>query len=131
MAGRSPHIRLRILFDKVLFDGGLKARGVGADGGRRRYTIREYSDLSDILGSEWYYRGLNQHGDFCFVILRSVRYYLYKRRPIVDYKPLLDNQEGCKETVHQAGYILAFNFVRGDSTRKDFHQGPSGFIPPD
>ena len=38
----------------------------------------------------WYYRGLN---DFCFVVLRSIRFYLYQRLPIVDYQPLKVGEE--------------------------------------
>ena len=82
------HVKLTMLFDKLLFDGCLRVRCVAADGVHGKYTIKEYSDLSDILGPDWYYRGLNEHGDFCFVILRSMHYKLYKMRPIDDYKGL-------------------------------------------
>ena len=82
----SRHVKLRMLFEKFLFDGGLRVRCVAADGVHGKYTIKEYSDHSDILGPDWYYRGLNEHGDFSFVILRSVHYYLYKMSPIDDYK---------------------------------------------
>ena len=58
------HVKLRMLFDKFLFDGGLRVRCVAADGVHGKYTIKEYSNLSDILGPDWYYRGLNEHGDF-------------------------------------------------------------------
>ena len=51
-------------FVKLLFDGGLRVRSVAADGVHGKYTIKEYSDLSDILRPDWYYRGLNEHGDF-------------------------------------------------------------------
>ena len=115
--------------DKLMFDGGLKARGVSVGSGK--FTIRQHSDLQDILGANWYYRGLNGHGDFCYVILQSVRYYLYKRRPLADYQPLQESQELCSKTVLQPGYMLAFDFVRGDGTREDFHSGSSGFVPPE
>ena len=92
---KSPQIRLRMPFDKLTFDGGLKARGVEAGGGK--YTIKQYQDLQDILGGGWYYKGLNEHGDFCFVILRSIRFYLYQRRSIVDYQPLKEGEEVCQK----------------------------------
>ena len=128
---KSPQVRLRMPFDKLIFDGGLKARGVEAGGGK--YTIKQYQDLQDILGVGWYYRGLNEHGDFCFVILRSIRFYLYQRRPIVDYQPLKEGEQVCPKKVHHPGYMLAFDFIRGDGTREDFHHhsGHSAFLPPE
>ena len=43
---KSPQVRLRMPFDMLIFDGGLKARGVEAGGGK--YTIKPYQDLQDI-----------------------------------------------------------------------------------
>ena len=127
---KSPQIRLRMPFDRLIFDGGLKARAVEAGGGK--YTIKQYQDLQDILGEGWYYRGLNEHGDFCFVILQSIRFHLYQRRPIADYQPLKEGDEVCTKAVHHPGYMLAFDFVRGDGTREDFHHHNHGaFLPPD
>ena len=41
-------------FDKLIFDGGLKAKGVEAGG--RKYTIRQqyYQGLKDLLRGGWY-----------------------------------------------------------------------------
>ena len=61
------HVKLRMLFEKFLFDGGLRVRCVAADGDHGKYTIKECSYLSDILGPDCYYRGLNEHGNFWFV----------------------------------------------------------------
>ena len=49
---------------KLIFDGGLKARGVEV--GWRKYTIKQYEDLQDILKLEgrWYYRGLNDASSY-------------------------------------------------------------------
>ena len=50
---KSPQVRLRLPFDKLIFYGGLKARGVEAGGGK--YTIKQYQDVQDILGEGWWY----------------------------------------------------------------------------
>ena len=90
---KSPQVRLRMPFDKLIFDGGLKVRGVEAGGGK--YTVNQYQDLQDILGGGWYYRGLNEHGDFCFIILGSICFCLYRRHPTVNYQPLEKDEEVC------------------------------------
>lgn len=126
---KSTHVRVRMPFDKLLFDGGLKARGVNAGCGK--YTIMQYSDLHDILGADWYFRGLNEHGDFCYVTLQSIRYYIYKRRPLIDYQPLQESQHVRSKKIHHPGYMLAFDFVRGDGIREDFCSGSNGFLPPE
>ena len=50
---KSTHVRVRMAFDKLLFDGGSKARGINAGCGH---------------------------------------YYIYKRRPLIDYEPLQESQ---------------------------------------
>lgn len=75
-------------FDRILFDDGLKARAVAKTCQQkqpRKYTIQQYSDLNDLLGDRWHVRGLNGAGDYCYVIKDTVEFYLYNRRPLVDY----------------------------------------------
>ena len=63
-----------MVFDKKIFDEGLKTGGVlkTTIGGVKHYKVSLYSDLDSMLGSKWHYRELNSTGDFCYVILDKV-----------------------------------------------------------
>ena len=78
------------------------------------YRIRHYSDLDELLGKGWHFRGLNSIGDYCFVVPDTVEYYLCHRRPIVHFVP---NNDGSPVKVcTPQGFMLHFTFVRGDQT---------------
>ena len=77
---------------------------------RSIYTIRHYSDLYSLLGSKWFIRGINENGDFCYVVLDTVMFYLSERLPLVDYQPT-ENGSGLKK-LYFRGYSLVFSFVR-------------------
>ncbi len=103
----NPCVRLEMPFDRILFDGGLKARAVTVIKSvqRKKYTIQRYSDLEDLLGKRWHLRGSNKAGDYCYVILDTVEFYIYDRKPLVDYcvgpdgRPLEKKQmRGCMLT---------------------------------
>ena len=81
------------------------------------YTIQSYSSLDDLLGHNWHYRGINGEGDFSFVILSTVEFYLHERRRIKEYLP---STNGVRENFRSSGYKLTFNFVRGDDTFHNF-----------
>lgn len=115
----NPSVRIEMAFDKRTFDEGLKA--IGHFKNRKRgidhYAIRNYSDLDSLFGRNWHYRGLNQLGDFCYVICETVDYYLYKKRPLIQYV----EQQGAPTKVSvPRGYALVFKFIRGDGTATEF-----------
>lgn len=92
--------------DKIVmdlqFDGGIRQVGILKSRARvEKYTIKSYSDLDGFLGSKWFIRGLNSNGDFCYVILKTVRFYLSQKIPLVDFHP--ENQEYKKKVYHR-GY---------------------------
>ena len=105
----SPNIRLEVPFDKLLYEGGLKSCGRfrRTYRGIQRYGIAKYSDLNPLLGVNWHYRGLNDVGDFCFVILETVEYYIFKRAPIIEYIPA---PSGVVAETRQLGWTLIFTF---------------------
>ena len=107
---RDPAIRLEVPFDKLIFQGGLRAAGklVRAVRGEEHYTITEHKDLTPFLGEKWFIRGINSHFDFCAVIVETVTYYLHKKAPINDYL--------SSETT-DGGYVLIFKFVRSDGVK--------------
>lgn len=123
---QSPCIKIEMPFDTIHFNGGLKSYGVKSRNyrGIQRYKINKYEDLNPLLGDNWHVRGLNAAGDFCYVILDTIEFYLYKRRPLIDYVPSAD---GTAETKIELGHNLVFTFVRGDGTASDFGRIPHIF----
>lgn len=85
--------------------GGLQQAGkfVKRSRGHDIYTMRKFSSLAPLIGHQWHLRVLNREIDFCYVILRTVQFYLHKREDAVDPARTVDG--GC---------VLVFWFVRGD-----------------
>jgi hypothetical protein len=79
----NPEVKLVMDFDKLQFDGGIRQAGTLKASNRvEKYKIKAYSDLDEFLGSQWYIHGLNSRGDFCYVILKTVCFYLSQKRPL-------------------------------------------------
>ena len=112
---RDPDIRIEVPFDKLLFEGGLKQAGhyIQSTQGNEVYGIRKYADLTPLLGKNWYIRGLNERMDFCYIDLHSLRFYLYKRQPLMEYTP------NGKQDIN-SGHTLIFKFVRMDGVKDDW-----------
>lgn len=114
---RDPEVRIEIPFDKLLFEGGLKQAGyfLKSSRGYDIYSIKTYTDLTPLLGSNWHIRGINERMNFCYVELSSVLFYLYKRQTLFDFtvngKILIDS-----------GHLLVFKFVRMDDVQENMHK---------
>ena len=111
---QSPSVKINMGFDYLLFVGGLQAAGVTTRSiqGNTRYTIQAYSDLDFLLGKNWQYRGINKHGDYAYIDLDSVEYYIRKRPKVVEYMPP-QSPNGNITAIHtDAGYTLTFSFIR-------------------
>ena len=121
----SPHVRIEMAFDKLQFTGGLKACSTSSRTyrGIDRYKITSYKDLDSLLGKNWHVRGLNSNGDFCYVILNTLEFYLHKRKDLIEYLP---TSEGSAVSVREQGYTLIFTFIRRDGTPDMF--GKDSFI---
>lgn len=76
---QNPKIRIKIACSQEWFHSCLKSRGMfkKREKGHMIYTIQNYSSLNDLLGHNWHYSGINNEGDFSFVVLSSVEFYLY------------------------------------------------------
>ena len=87
--------------------------------GKEMYGITKYGDLDSLLGSKWFIRGLNESGDFCYAILKTVSFYLRGRNNIVDFKP---NDQGgsIRKVLYSQGRSLVFTFVRADGVSANF-----------
>lgn len=122
----SPVIRIDIPFDKLEFDGGLGLLGTKKRyvRGIQHYSIANYQDLNSFLGMNWHYRGINHNGDFCYVILNTIEFYLYKRRPIKEYIP----SNPIKPQTLSIGHMLVFCFVQNNGTPSQFGTDASIFV---
>lgn len=120
----SPVVKILMPFGKADFDTGLKVCGKTktVTHGVERYTVQRYQDLDELLGKNWHYRGINDNGDFCYAILETIEFYIYRRRAIQEYTPFM-NSSGTiiPEKKHRnTGYMLAFCFVRSNGTPDRF-----------
>lgn len=123
----SPEVRIDMPFDKIEFQGGLMQCGVKKRyiRGIQRFCIQKYQDLNGLLGKDWHFRGLNSNGDFRYIILSTVEFYLYNRRPIKEYFP----SDSCPEPLERTlGNMLVFTFVKGDGTPAQFGKDRNIFV---
>ena len=79
---------------------------------------KDYSDLNELLGEGWHFRGINSVGDNCYVVPNTVKYYLCRRRPIIHYIPKNDGTPVRIRTPQ--GFMLYFTFIQGAGTSADF-----------
>lgn len=120
----SPVVCIKMPFDKNEYASGLQICGSkkrvvrGVD----HFTITKYQDLDKLLGKNWHFRGINVNGDFCFVILSTVEFYIYRRRNLKEYIPLLSGsgKVTVKEKCRKQGYMLSFSFVKDNGTCEKF-----------
>ena len=123
----NPSVKLIMPFDQKVFCEGLASLGYVYKSINQitKYRINQYSDLDDILGKGWHFRGLNSAGDFSFVVLKTTEYYLRHRRPLCHFIP--DNNGVPLKTCIPQGYALHFTFMRGDGVPSDFGRNSTVF----
>ena len=117
----SPVINIVMAFDLIQFNGGLKTVGIPSKKvqGVQHYKIRHYHDLNLFLGRNWHYRGLNEAGDYGFVILDTVDFCLRKARSFVEYLPPHLDEKPIKHSV-DTGFCVSFCFVHGYGSTTTF-----------
>lgn len=101
-------------YDHYLFTGGLQQAGkfLKFSQGHTVYTITKYESLAHILGQGWHLRALNKEKDFSYVILDTVEFYLHRRSSVED---AIDPERSV-----DGGYVLVFEFTRGDGEESDW-----------
>ena len=106
----SPAIKIVMPFDVIMFNGGLKSSGIPSKkvGGYQHYKIMHYKDLNHLLGQNWHVRGINSGGDYGYVVLDTVDFYLRRNRSLVEY---ICSQNGPEAHSIDTGYSLIFSFV--------------------
>ena len=118
----SPSVRIDMEFDRVVYEGGLAKNGTRKrrHGKRDIFGVKEYKDLDGLLGKGWHWRGLNQAGDFCYVVKDSVEFYLTTKRALKEFKPVSSSSDVVTVQERDLGCSLVFKFVRGDGTAQQF-----------
>ena len=115
----NPQISIKFPFDELIFKGGLGQAGI-VDRHYRHcmyYKIRSYKDLNWLLGKNWHIRGINDKGDFCYVICHSVRFHLKQMKPIIDFRK---DGEDFKAVSYSSSKSLVFTFVCGDGVEREY-----------
>lgn len=109
----SPVINIIMPFDLIQFNGGLKSVGILSKKvhGTQHYQINHYRDLTPLLGGNWHYRGLNDRGDYGYVMLNTVDFCLRKARSFVEYHPPQTDETTLVKHCVDMGFSLSFSFV--------------------
>lgn len=126
----SPLVKINIPFDILLFNGGLKQKGIPSEKkcGIQHYKIRNYTDLDDVLGSSWHFRGLNVNGDYGYAVLETVDFYIHKSRSLVEFIPSKVNNNTFASVTNSTGYSLVFSFVCNYGTADTFGKDKKIFV---
>ncbi len=119
-----PAVRIQLPFDSATFQL-LQAKGklLTSSRGNKVYTVEEYNDLDELLGERWHIRVANIYGDFSYVILSTIRFYLTQPAPLLDF----DVRQHDTELQFEPFYLpqqmaLVFQFVRGDGNKHKLTQ---------
>jgi len=122
-----PKVRIQLAFDNNSVEL-LKQQAVLLTTqchGHQSYGIKEYKDLNELLGEQWYLRVANVNGDFSYAILQTIQFRVFYPKPLLDFTPSLVStlQGGIKLSFApyyaQQPMVLSLNFVRMDGNRKD------------
>ena len=103
-------IQLSLPVKKEIYE---KLHQLGVPKRGKRQTIAKFSDLNSCLGPDWHFRIVNAYGDFCYIVEKTVEFWLHDRKPLVEYR-----QDGSLQNI-ECGCSLRFNFVRANGNNKD------------
>ncbi len=124
----SPVVRISVSFKQLAFNSDLEMLGTKKQKNRgvQHYKIKQYQDLDCLLGQNWHYRGLNSSGDFGYVILNTVDFYIYTAHTLTEYFP--SPSFIPQKSKRHMGHILIFCFIRGDGTPSMFGKDKNIFL---
>lgn len=118
-----PEVRIQILCDGATFQllqsKGVHVVGARAGSSQEKYTISSYSDFDELLGERRHIQVVNAVGDFSYIVLKTICFYLTKGRPILNYK-VSQNEDRTLDLVPtyiERLHSLIFTFVRGDGNK--------------
>lgn len=83
-----PEISIDLNCDQDVFEVELGRIVAGKiySSGKQTFTIHSNRLLNSVLIHKWDERILNLNGDFAYVVEGTIRYWLGKRSPIIEYK---------------------------------------------
>ena len=120
-----PSCRIIIPFDQVSFDALVMRCSIFNRSSKRKvYRVPNMLKLNDLLGERWFIRGLNQAGDFCYIIHNAIKLYLKQVRGRPDYQ-LLDNGTMVKNYFGRQQQLV-LSFVRGDGVASQWNHVVKG-----
>lgn len=116
----SPQVKLVMPFDILMFNGGLRTSGIPTKivGGNQYYKISHYRDLNHLLGINWHFRAINANGDYGYVVMETVSFYIRRSKPLIEY--ILNNDNVLVAKSVHTGYSLTFSFVYNYGSRDTF-----------
>lgn len=111
-------VRIQLPFDMTEFQ---RLVEKGKSLGNSRYGLQSYSDMNELLGDKWHLRIININGDFSYVILETVCFYLIRPKPIIEFD--VENSDDSTNlrftpVYIEQGYSLVFKFVWGNGNSK-------------
>ena len=71
----------------------LICRGKPSCKSKNRFGISSYADLDDLLGEKWHIRITNRNGDFSYVVLSTVSFYLAAPSKMLEYECIQDGDK--------------------------------------
>ena len=74
------------------------------------------------MGRDWHFRGINANGDYGYIVLDTVDFYLVKSRSFVGYIPSVrkDNTFDSVRLRTDTRYSLVFTFICDYGTASTF-----------
>jgi len=115
-----PYCRIIMPFDQVSFDALVMRCSIFNRSSKHQvYRVPDMLKLNDLLGEIWFIRGLNQAGDFCYVVHDTTKLYLKQVRGKPDYQ-VLDNGTMFKKYFGRQQQLV-LSFVRGDGVASQWN----------
>ena len=110
-----PEVRIEIPVEEDVFNQSL-GRITSKSYSRNKlvYQVLCNETLDNYIGTKWNERIMNENGDFAYVVPGTLRFWLTKRNPILEFKVFGDKY--VKSEIED-GHEVVITFVRGDGNR--------------
>lgn len=113
-----PEIRIEIPVDKDVFNESLgRITSKSYQKNKLIYKVLSNETPNCYVGTKWNERIMNENGDFAYVVPGTLRFWLTKRNPIVEFKLIGDKYVRSEI---EDGHQVVFTFVRGDGDRHGY-----------
>lgn len=110
-----PEVRIEIQVDDDVFNESLgRITSKRYQRNKLIYEVLSNETLDCYFGTKWNEQIMNENGDFAYVVPGTLRFWLTKRNPIVEFKSIGDKYVRSEI---KDGHQVVFTFVRGDGNR--------------